>query len=194
MSRTKIQRPADDDYYVVPPWSDQILQGDIFMDVPLGFPAPPDAVVLIDGERRFITGPFEAGPAMLISPSCSIAAQGPDAKAGTYAHPARIMVALRPLNDLQEAGLITDSNLGHLRADRLQNYMYLPAGPGWPESVALLYMPITIHHDVVAEDRAAQLTGTAFWHLRMKLMAYFGGYVVYPEQFGPAPEPRARVS
>src|SRR3954453_16191959 len=97
----RLRRPADDDYYVKP-GSDNFLQGDIFKEVPLGFAAPPDAVVMAEGERRFISGPFDAGPAMLISPSCAIAAQGSGATPGTYAHPARIMLPIRPLAELLE--------------------------------------------------------------------------------------------
>lgn len=193
MSKLKIQRPSDDDYYVQP-WSDQLLQGDIFADVPVGFPSPPDAVVVIEGERRFVTGPFDAGLAMLISPSCAIAAQGADANPPAYAHPARIMVPIRPVADLLSQGAVTEKNVGMLRVDRLLNYLYLPATDTWPESAALLYMPITMHHDVIANDRRAQLTGTAFWHLRIKLMAFYGGYLIHPDEFGPVPEPAARVS
>ena len=77
MSASKLQRPPDDAYYVEP-WSDTFLQGDLFRDVPVAIPAPPDAVVMAEGERRFVSGPFDAGAAMLISPSCAIAAQGPN--------------------------------------------------------------------------------------------------------------------
>lgn len=193
MSELKLQRPGDDDYYVQP-WSDQLLQGDIFSDVTLGFPFPPDAVVVIEGERRFVTGPFDAGPAMLISPSCAIAAQGPRTSPGTYAHPARVMVPIRPLEDLLEQSVLTENNVGMLRADRLVNYLYLPASKDWPESAALLYMPITMHHDVIASDRRAQLTGAAFWHLRAKLMVFFGGFLIHPDEFGPVPEATERSS
>lgn len=195
MSSRKIRRPADDAYYVAP-WSENVLQGDIFKNVPLGFPAPPDAVVMAEGERRFITGPFDAGHAMLVTPSCAMAAQGEDVEHGTYAHPARTLVPLRPVEQLVEAGAIPERNLGLLRVDRLVNYLYLPADEelGLVESAALLYLPITMHHDVIAEDRVAQLTGEAFWHLRVKLMAYSGGFLLHPDELGEPPAATERSS
>lgn len=191
MSSQKIRRPTDESYYV-DPWSETFLQGDVFKDVPLGFPMPPDALLMEDGVRRFLSGPFDAGLAMLISPSCAIAAQGASVAAGSYAHPARIMVPLRSVDELQAAGVITDANIGMLRADRLRNYLYLPANQHWPESAGLLYMPITLHHDVIALQRVAQLSGAAYWHLRAKLMAFYGGFLIDPEEFGSAPEDQER--
>jgi hypothetical protein len=81
MSARRLQRPADEDYFVEP-WSETFLQGDLFDEVPFAIPAPPDAVVIDEGERRFVSGPFDATPAMLISPSCVIPAQGSDIPAG----------------------------------------------------------------------------------------------------------------
>jgi hypothetical protein len=193
MSGGKLRRPADDDYYVEP-WSDTFFQGDIFKDVPLGFAAPPDAVVMAEGERRFITGPFDAGPALLISPSCAIAAQGPDMPSGAYAHAARIMVPIRRVSELLESGVVTEQNLGLLRADRLVNYLYLPGSEDQEEGVALLYLPITVHHDVISAQRTAQLTGSAFWHLRVKLMAFYGQFLLDPQELGDSPEPAQRTS
>ena len=193
MSASKLHRPADEEYYV-DPWSDTFLQGDLFKDVPIAIPAPPDAVVIAEGERRFVSGPFDAGPAMLISPSCAIAAQGPTVPPGSYAHPARTLVPIRSVDELVEAGAIPERNLGNLRADRLRNYLYLPAFTDWPEGAALLYMPVTVHHDVIAQDRVAQLTGAAFWHLRVKLMAFVGGFLLDPSELGDVPEPHKRPS
>lgn len=191
MSATRLQRPDDEDYFVEQ-WSETFLQGDLFDEVPFAIPAPPDAVVIDEGERRFVSGPFDATPAMLISPSCVIAAQGSSVPAGTYAHPARTLIPIRPIDGLLEAGVITGTNLGHLRADRLRSYFYLPEGPAWPESAALLYMPITMHHDVIADARVAQLTGTAYWHLRVKLMAFSGSFLLDPSELGDVPAPRER--
>jgi hypothetical protein len=129
---------------------------------------------------------------MLISPSCAIAAQGSTAGPGTYAHPARIMAPIRPVEELLAAGAVTERNIDMLRADRLLNYFYLPASEQRPESAALLYLPITVHHDVIAQHRVTQLTGTAFWHLRVKLMAFIGGFLVHPDELGAPPEPHAR--
>jgi hypothetical protein len=193
VAKSSLRRPGDDDYYVEP-WSEGFLQGDLFKDVPLAIPTPPDAVVMAEGERRFVSGPFDAGPAMLISPSCAIAAQGVSAPPGTYAHPARTLVPIRPVQDLVDAGAVSESNLGHLRSDRLRNYFYLPPAEGLPESAALLYMPITVHHDVIAEDRIAQLTGSAFWHLRVKLMAFVGGFLLDPGELGDVPASRERTA
>lgn len=164
------------------------------MDVPVAIPAPPDAVVMAEGERRFVSGPFDAGPAMLISPSCAIAAQGPSVSPGSYAHPARTLVPIRPVDELVDAGAIPDHNLGNLRADRLRNDLYLPAMRDLPESAALLYVPVTVHHDVIAQDRFAQLTGAAFWHLRVKLMAFVGGFLLDASELGDVPEPHERRS
>ena len=192
MSASKFERPADDDYYVEP-WSDTFLQGDVFTDVPIAITAPPDAVVMAEGERRFVSGPFDAGPAMLISPSCAIAAQGTTG-AGGYAHPARMLIPIRPIRELVAAGAVLEHNLGNLRADRLRNYLYLPATEHYPESAALLYLVITMHHDVIAEDRVAQLTGAAFWHFRVKLMAFFGGFLLDPSELGEVPDAHERSS
>lgn len=193
MSASKLQRPPDDAYYVEP-WSDTFLQGDLFKDVPVAIPAPPDAVVMAQGERRFVSGPFDAGLAMLISPSCAITAQGASVSPGSYAHPARTLVPIRPVEELVSAGAIPEHNLGNLRGDRLRNYLYLPATRDVPESAALLYLPVTVHHDVIAQGRLAQLTGAAFWHLRVKLMAFVGGFLLDPSELGDAPGPHERQS
>lgn len=193
MSASKLQRPADEDYYVAP-WSDTFLQGDVFKDVPIAITAPPDAVVMAEGERRFVSGPFDAGPAMLISPSCAIAAQGATGAPGAYAHPARMLVPIRPVGELVAGGAVVEHNLGNLRADRLRNYLYLPATDDYPESAGLLYMVITMHHDVIAQDRVAQLTGAAFWHLRIKLMAFLGGFLLDPSELGEIPEAHQRIT
>jgi len=171
------------------------MQGDFFDEVPLGFPVPPDAVFVAEGERHFLTGPFDAALAMLITPSCAMAAQGAGAGPDVYAHPARTLVPMRPVQDLLNSGAVRAANLGNLRSDRLVNYMYLPERDGgWPESAALLYLPITMHHDVIDQNRVAQLTGTAFWHLRSKLMAFAGGFAIQPSEFGEPPEPQSRQS
>jgi hypothetical protein len=126
MSVRKLRRPDDADYYV-DPWSDTFLQGDLFKDVPIAMPAPPDAVVMAEGERRFVSGPFDAGPAMLISPSCAIAAQGASAPAGAYAHPARTLIPVRPVDELVDAGAVPEHNLGLVRA-RSPCQLLLPTG------------------------------------------------------------------
>jgi|GEM_PF-1370616 len=191
MPQSQFKRPEDAKYYAEP-WSTGYLQGDIFTDVPLAFAAPPDAIVIAEGERRFITGPFDAGPAMLLSPSCAIAAQGKDVPEGAYSHAARVMAPIRPIEQLLDAGVITEKNIDALRADKLRNYLYLPPGKEWPESVALLYLPITVHHDVIKDLRTAQLTGEAYWHLRIKLMFFYGSFLLDPGELGQPPEPTER--
>ncbi len=121
------ERPADADYYE----RDRVelfSQGDLFRDVPLAYPLPADELV-VDQEvggrsRRFLSGPLEFGPAMLITPSCSLAAQG----AAGYGHPVRTLVPAIPLAELVERGVIKETALSDLRRfDHLINYMYLPA-------------------------------------------------------------------
>jgi len=98
------------------------------------------------------------------------------------------MVPIRAVAELVEAEAIPEANLGLLRADRLRNYLYLPAGGGLTqESVGLLYMPLTIHHDVIAQNRTAQLSSAAYWHLRSKLVAYSTGLVIPSTTFGAIP-------
>jgi len=145
------ERPADAEYYE----RDRVelfSQGDMFRDVPLAYPLPADELVVDErsgGSRRFVSGPLEFGPAMLITPSCSLAGQG---TAG-YGHPVRTLVPVLPLTELVERGVIKETALSDLRRfDHLINYMYLPALEigelefSIPESMAFLYMPVTLHH------------------------------------------------
>jgi hypothetical protein len=192
MSASRLRRPPDENYFIKP-WSDTFLQGDIFDHVPFAMAAPPDAVFTDEGDRRFVSGPFDSTLAMLISPSCVIAAQG-DVPPGTYAHPARTMVPIRPLKEMVTSGSVPERNVELCRKDRLRSLLYVPAGISWPESVALLHMPITMHHNVIIEERLAQLTGEAFWHLRVKLMAYTGGFLLDPSELGDPPASTERTS
>src|SRR4051812_27067771 len=145
------ERPGDADYYE----RDRVelfSQGDLFRDVPLAYPLPADALVVDEasgGSRRFLSGPLEFGPAMLITPSCSLGAQG----ATGYGHPVRTLVPVIPLAELVSSRIVKETALSDLRRfDRLINYMYLPPLDvdelefSMPESVALLYMPVTLHH------------------------------------------------
>jgi hypothetical protein len=144
------ERPADADYYE----RDRVelfSQGDIFRDVPLAYPLPADELVVDeehDGSRRFVSGPLEFGPAMLITPSCSLGAQGAEG----YAHPVRTLVPVLPLAELVERAVVKETALDDLRRfDHLINYMYLPPLEvddlkfSMPERVAFLYMPLTLH-------------------------------------------------
>jgi hypothetical protein len=145
------ERPPDADYYE----RDRVelfSQGDLFRDVPLAYPLPADEIVVGEesgGSRRFLSGPLEFGPAMLITPSCSLGAHG---TAG-YGHPVRTLVPVLPLTELVDRGVVKETALEDLRRfDHLINYMYLPPlevdEPEFAmlESVALLYMPATLHH------------------------------------------------
>lgn len=166
-------RPADEHYYAErTTW---LRQGDLFTEVPLGFPFPPDAVEHSEGKRKFLSGPFESGFAMLLTPSCSMAAQGVP---GTYAHPWRSIAPVRPLEELVENGAIKTGALDALRAyDHLANYFYLPpiSQAEMPESLVLLYRPMAIHHDYLEHRRIAQLSEEASIHLKRQLTYHFGG-------------------
>lgn len=120
------ERPPDADYYE----RDRVelfSQGDLFGDVPLAYPLPADELVVDEaesgGSQRFLSGPLEFGPALLITPSCSLAAQ----RGAGYSHPVRTLVPALPLEDLVEREVVKEAALGDLRrCDHLINYMYLP--------------------------------------------------------------------
>ena len=164
------RRPDDGDYYESR--LELYSQGDIFRDIPLAYPLPADEIVEEEGHgsRRFLSGPFEVGLAMLVTPTCSMRAQGaPD----RYAHPVRSLVPLRPFEELVRAGLLDDSKAGLARKrDGLINYMYLPASEelGLPETLALLYMPVTLHHEFLEGQRVTQLTVEGARQLQSKLV------------------------
>jgi hypothetical protein len=176
------ERPADDEYYEderVPLFS----QGDIFRDVPLGYPSP--GVVYEDEElesgRTFLTGPLDFGPAMLITPTCSMRVQ---AEGGKYAHPVRTLVPLLAVDALLDAGHINESSVGLARKyDRLINYMYRPPlGRSElefevPETLALLYMPVTLHHDIIEGSRVSQLARGGAQQLHRKLVWFATGWL-----------------
>lgn len=192
-----LKRPADDEYYEES-WTQTLFQGDVFRDVPLAFPWPADVVLVgeRESERRFLSGPFEITHAMLITPTCTMSAQGRLAPAGGYSMAARALVPVRPLTQVLEEEAVTEQNLGHLRADRLRNFFYLPANPGWdlPESVALLYQPTTVHHDVIRDLRAGQLSGAGHRQLLRSLAFYSTGARITFEELGPPAGPKGRVS
>ncbi len=141
------ERPADADYYERGR-VELLSQGDLFRDVPLAYPLPADELLVDQGEGgggcRFLSGPLEFGPAMLVTPSCSLAAQS----AAGYGHPVRTLVPVVPLENLVYRGVIKEAALSDLRRfDHLINYMYVPALEieelefSIPESMAFLYMP-----------------------------------------------------
>ena len=177
------ERPSDADYYE----RDRVelfSQGDLFRDVPLAYPLPADELVVDEGEgrgsRRFLSGPLEFGPAMLITPSCSLGAQG----AAGYGHPVRTLVPLIPVAELVDRGVVKEAALADLRRfDHLINYMYLPPLDveelefSMPESVALLYMPVTLHHAFLEGQRVSQLAYRGAQQLQRKLVWFYSGWL-----------------
>lgn len=173
MSRHGEPRPDDEHYYR---WRTEYLrQGDLFAEVPLGLQFPARAYVHKEGQRKFISGPFEVGFGMMITPTCSMAAQGEE---GKYAHSFRTVVPVWPLAAVVDRGAIKPAALADLRRyDHLVNYFYLPAleEAAMPESVALLYAPTTLHHEFLEDCRIAQLDVTAAVHLKRGLASFYSG-------------------
>jgi hypothetical protein len=176
------ERPADAEYYE----RERVhlfSQGDLFRDVPLAYPMPADELVVDEedgGSRRFLSGPLQFGSAMLVTPSCSLGAQGTEG----YAHPVRTLVPAIPLADLLEGGIIKEAALDDMRRyDHLINYMYLPRLDvdalefSMPESVALLYMPVTLHHVFLEGQRMSQLAYRGAQQLQRKLVWFYSGWL-----------------
>lgn len=177
------ERPDDADYYERER-VELLSQGDLFRDVPLSYPSPAEELLIDEAEgrgvRRFPSGPLEFGPAMLVTPSCSLAAQGTTG----YGHPVRTLVPVIPLAHLVEGGVVKETALADLRRfDHLINYMYLPPLEvdelqfSIPESVALLYMPVTLHHAFVEGQRVSQLAYRGAQQLQRKLVWFFSGWL-----------------
>jgi len=177
------ERPPDVDYYE----RDRVelfSQGDLFRDVPLAYPSPAEELVVDEaeggGSRRFLSGPLEFGPAMLITPSCSLGAQG----AAGYGHPVRTLVPVLPVSELLERSVVKETALDDLRRfDHLINYMYMPPLDveelefSMPESVALLYMPITLHNAFLDGQRVSQLAYRGAQQLQRKLVWFYSGWL-----------------
>lgn len=166
------RRPSDDGYYAER--SDYLRQGDLFREVPLGYPMPPDAVNHEEGKRKFLSGPFESGFGILLTPTCSMHAQG----GSGYAHPVRVLAPVLSVERLVQSGAVKDAALPDVRTfDHLMNYLYLPPieAYNFPESLALIYGAITVHHDYLVDHRIAQLGEDAAIHLKLKLAAHFSG-------------------
>ncbi len=176
------ERPPDADYYERER-VELFTQGDLFRDMPLAYPLPADELIVDEesgGNRRFLSGPLEFGPAMLITPSCSLGAQGTTG----YGHPVRTLVPVLPLAELVERGVVKETALDDLRRfDHLINYMYLPPLEveelefSMSESVALLYMPVTLHHAFLEGQRVAQLAYRGAQQLQRKLVWFFSGWL-----------------
>jgi hypothetical protein len=176
------ERPPDADYYERDR-VELVSQGDLFRDVPLAYPLPANELLVDDargGSRRFLSGPLEFGPAMLITPSCSLGAQG----AAGYGHPVRTLVPVIPLSQLVGQGVVKETAVADLRRfDHLINYMYLPALEvgelefTMPESAALLYMPVTLHHAFLEGQRVSQLAYRGAQQLQRKLVWFYSGWL-----------------
>jgi hypothetical protein len=117
---------------------------------------------------------------MLTTPSCSFAAQGGPG----YAHPVRTLVPVIPLAHLLEGGIVKETALADLRRfDHLINYMYMPSLEieeldfAIPESVALLYMPVTLHHALLEGQRVSQLAYRGAQQLQRKLVWFYSGWL-----------------
>lgn len=180
------RRPADEEYYLER--SEYLRQGDLFREVPLGYPWPPDAIDHGAGTRKFLAGPFEAGFGMLLSPTCSMAAQG---EPGRYAHPVRSLAPVIALEELVARGAVKEGSLDDLRrVDHLINYFYVAAieSADLPESLALIYGAITVHHDYLVDHRIAQLSPAAAVHLKYKLCAFDTGSLFSHADFDDDPD------
>jgi hypothetical protein len=96
----------------------------------------------------------------------------------------RTLVPLVPLARLVTQGVVKESALADLRRfDHLVNYMYLPPleveTPDFsmPESLALLYMPVTLHHAFLEGQRVSQLTYRGAQQLQRKLVWFYSGWL-----------------
>ena len=82
------------------------------------------------------------------------------------------------IEHLVKAGTVKEAALPDLRKfDHLMNYFYLPPidDHGFPESLALIYGAITVHHDYLVDRRIAEVGEEAAIHLKLKLSAHFSG-------------------
>lgn len=168
-----------------------LSQGDIFLDVPLAYPSPASEIALPpeglpeETARAFLSGPLDFGPAMLLTPTCSMRSQ---TSGRDYAHPVRTLAPLRPVEELLEIGVLDAAKRGLAeRRDSLINYMWIPKDRelGLDDCLALLYMPVTLHHDLIAGNRITQLTRGAISQLQRKLAWYTTSVLLDREDFDP---------
>jgi hypothetical protein len=89
-----------------------------------------------------------------------------------------------PLADVIARGVVKETALDELRRfDHLINYMYLPpleVGEldfAMPECVALLYMPVTLHHAFLEGQRVSQLAYRGAQQLQRKLVWFYSGWL-----------------
>ena len=106
-----------------------------------------------------------------------------------YAHPVRTLVPILPMARLVKQGLLDASKVGLAeKYDGLINYMYLPRHDptGMPDSMALLYMPVTMHHDIIDGQRTTQLGVDAARQLHRKLVWFQTSWLEPRATFEPA--------
>lgn len=123
---------------------------------------------------------------MLLTPTCSMRAQQSTDVA--YAHPIRVLAVVRPVQELVDHGILNADRLGIMRKyDGLMNYMYLPESSPMdlPESVALLYMTVILHHDMIEGQRVTQLAYEGVQQLQRKLVLFASGLPVDRNEFKP---------
>jgi hypothetical protein len=87
-----------------------------------------------------------------------------------------------------DVGILDKARLGLARSrDSLINYMYFPPDLdlGLAESMALLYMPVTLHHDMIVDQRIAQLTRDAAQQLQKKLVWHSSSMLLSRSEFEP---------
>jgi hypothetical protein len=188
-------RPDDDEHYEHDR-TGLFSHGDIFRDVPFAYPTVLEETEddgerddraedwLAAGKRRFLSGPLDFGPAMRITPTCAMSAQG----ASGYAHAIRTLVVVRSFTNVIENGFLSEDQAADLRRrDRFANYMYLPptADGELLESVALLYYAVTVHHDFLQGNRITQLGYEGARQLQHKLGVFFAGFDVDREELDP---------
>ncbi len=101
-----------------------------------------------------------------------------------YGHPVRTLVPVLPLAELVDRGVVKETALNDLRRfDHLINYMYLPPLEveelefSIPESVALLYMPVTLHQAFLEGNRGSQLAYRGAQQLQRKLVWFYSGWL-----------------
>jgi hypothetical protein len=89
-----------------------------------------------------------------------------------------------PLAELVDRGVVKETALADLRRfDHLINYMYLPPLDvdelefSMPESVALLYMPVTLHHAFLEGQRVSQFAYRGAQQLQRKLVWFYSGWL-----------------
>ncbi len=90
------------------------------------------------------------------------------------------------MKELVERGAVKDGAIDDCRLrDHLVNYLYVPAieEAGLEESLALIYAPVTIHHDYLEDRRVTQLSEGAAIHLKYKLCALWSGELFSHDDF-----------